>query len=169
MGSSKMRVLITISALLGILALSSFAGIMVGVTGFNGNLNMLSAGYELNSQTFAFANFIFPLGLGIGVGSSIGNIFPTINFGNTSTGSPIGNMNIGWGVVVQGDFEMVSGITGLLIYGGPAFIIKTDLPIIYSKFTFFTSVGLAYASAAYQGITGAAIAYGISSGIYYVF
>mgnify|MGYP001626384097 CR=1 FL=1 len=157
MGSSKMRVLITISALLGILALSSFAGIMVGVTGFSGNLNMLSAGYELNSQTFAFANFIFPLGLGIGVGSSIGNIFP------------IGNMNIGWGVVVQGDFEMVSGVTGLLIYGGPAFIIKTDLPIIYSKFTFFTSVGLAYASAAYQGITGAAIAYGISSGIYYVF
>ncbi len=168
-GKGKMRVLITVSALLGILVLSSFAGVMIGVTGFNGNLDTLSVGYEINSQTFAFANIIFPLGIGIGVGSNIENIFPTINFGNTSTGASVGNMNIGWGVIAQGDFEVASGVTGLLIYGGPAFIIKTDLPIIYSKFTFFTSVGLAFANASYEEVTGATITYLVATGIYYVF
>ncbi len=165
-GKGKIRVLIAVSALLGILVLSSFAGnYMIGVTG-----GTLSLGYEINSQTFVFTNIFLPPGSeSIGVGSNIANIFPTINFGNTSTGASIGNMNIGWGVIAQGDFAAASGAIGLVIYGGPAFIIKTDLPIIYSKFTFFTSVGLAFESTSSEGYTWSTIAYSAATGIYYVF
>jgi len=119
-------------------------GIMIGVTYDIIGWGAISLGTELGNNTFAYAGISFPLGLTVGGGMKLGNIYTT-DLGTTAENKKIGKLDIGYGAVASGSVEFWGSYSAFGAFIGPALFInfESQLPGLMGKVMSYAALGAA--------------------------
>ncbi len=127
-------------------------GLMIGVTyGIFGG-SAISIGKELRPNTFAYVGVsIFPIGVEVGGGTKLGNIYAT-DLGTTTENKKIGKFEINYGAVASGSAEFFGEYSAFGAFVGPALFMgfESQLPGLKGKIISYIAPGVAFKFGTYN-------------------